>query len=224
MRQSILLLAIAAIAAIIGVGCATSSGDGAPAVSARAVETTNDGLRRVESDRPGDLFLREAHGIGGYDAIVVAPSFVNYKRSSNRLDPDVEVAYLAASEQAVLDAAEEAGAPIVQKPGDCTIAIGVGFLNVELARSDTADVLGEMVFVIQYQDSMSGEALLRYVEPQRIERESGGISREQQISNSFDRMIEEVNVTGALRAATGTPSGPRPGCKGNLVRVGLPAE
>ena len=221
MRQTILSLAIVAI---IGVGCASSSGDGAPAVSARTADMTTDGLMKVESDRPGDLFLREDHGIGGYDAIVVAPSFVSYKRSSNRLDPDVEVAYLAASEQAVLDAAEEAGAPLVQEPGACTVAIGVGFLNVELARSDTADVLGEMVFVIQYQDSVSGEALLRYVEPQRIERESGGISRDQQISNSFDRMIAEVNVTGALRAATNTPSGPRPGCQGNLVKVGLPAE
>jgi hypothetical protein len=221
MRQAILLLAMTVI---IGAGCATSSGDGAPVSTARSGETTSDGLMRVETDRRGDLFLREDHGIGGYDAIVVAPSFVNYKRSSDRLDPNVEVAYLAASEQAVMDAAEEAGAPIVNVPGPCTIAIGVGFLNVELARSDTADVLGEMVFVIQYQDSVSGQALLRYVEPQRIERESGGTSREQQIRNSFDRMIEEVDVTSALRAATGTPSGPRSGCEGALLKVGLPAE
>lgn len=221
MRQSILSLATVAI---IGVGCATSSGDSPPAVSARTADATTDGLIKVETDRPGDLFLREDHGIGGYDSIVIAPSFVSYRRSSNRLDPDVEVAYLAASEQAVLDAAEEAGAPLVRSPGPCTIAIGVGFLNVELARSDTADVLGEMIFVIQYQDSVSGEALLRYVEPQRIERETGGISRDQQISNSFDRMLAEVNVTGALRAATETPSGPRPGCQGNLLTVGLPAE
>jgi len=221
MRQTILLLATAVI---IGAGCATSSGDGAPVPAARSGEMTSDGLMKVETDRRGDFFLREDHGIGGYDAIVVAPSFVNYKRSSNRLDPDVEVAYLAASEQAVMDAAEEAGAPIVDAPGPCTIAIGVGFLNVELARSDTADILGEMVFVIQYQDSVSGEALLRYVEPQLIERESDGTSREEQIRISFDRMIAEVNVTSALRAATGTPSGPRPGCQGSLVKVGLPAE
>jgi len=221
MRQTVLSLAIAAI---IGVGCAAGSGDGAPASSAGAGDTTTDGLMKVETDRRGDLFLREDHGIGGYDSIVVAPSFVNYRRSSNRLDPNIEVAYLAASEQALLDAAEEAGAPVVDVPGPCTIAIGVGFLNVELARSDTAEVLGEMVFVIQYQDSVSGQALLRYVESQRIERESGGISREQQISNSFERMIAEVDVTGALRAATATPSGPRPGCDGALVDVGLPAE
>jgi hypothetical protein len=220
MRESILLLAIAAI---VAVGCGTTSGNGG-SVATKNVDTTIDGLTRVETDRPGDLFLRENHGIGGYDAIVVAPSFVSYKRSSAKLDPDLEVAYLASSEQAILDAAEEAGAPVVRGPAECVLAIGIGFVNVELARSDTAQVLGQMTLVIQYQDSVSGQSLLRYVEAQRIERESGGTSREKQIRDSFDRMIADIDITSALRAATGTPSPPRPGCGGKLVNVGLTTE
>jgi hypothetical protein len=81
-----------------------------------------------------------------------------------------------------------------------------------------------MILVIEYQDSLSGESLLRLMVPQTILRESGGMTRAEQVSASFDGMIDEVNITNALRSATATPSKPRPGCAGRLLSAGLPAE
>jgi hypothetical protein len=59
--------------------------------------------------------------------------------------------------------------------------------------------------------------------PEQIEREAEGISRLEQINASFERMIDEVNITAALRSATGVPSAPRAGCEGRLVNAGLPS-
>ena len=175
-------------------------------------------------DAPGTLYLRPDHGIGGYDAIVIAPAFVNYRRTSARLDPDDEEVYLVSLEQAVVDEANSIGAPIEYAVGQCVIKIGIGFLNVNLARSASADVLGEMLLVIEYQDSLSGESLLRLMVPKKIFRESGGMSRAEQVSTSFDQMIDEVNITTALRSATAVPSKPRPGCEGRLLTAGPPSD
>ncbi len=224
----------------VGLGCGTtpeSSSDRTPDANANAnasanasasassnteTRTTRDGLVLVKSDADGDLYLRADHGIGGYDAIVIAPAFVHYRRASPRLEPDTEELYLVSLEQALVDEADSVGAPVVYSVGECVIKIGVGFLNVDLARSDSAQVLGEMLLVVEYQDSLSGESLLRMTAPKRIERESEGVSRDEQVKRSFEQMIDEVNMTSAIRAATATPSGPREGCKGALLRAGLP--
>ena len=132
--------------------------------------------------------------------------------------------YAASLEQAIIDVAEAANVPIVDTLGKCVIQVGAGFVNVQLADSDKADVLGRMTLVIEYRDSVSGQSLLRYYAEQYINRESEGTSREQQIGDSFDRMIEGVNIIATLRAATTVPSAPQAGCNGSLVNVGLAAE
>jgi hypothetical protein len=214
-------VAIAAVLVIsLGLGCGTPAPKAAPDTSnAPGQTTTIDGLVKVETAGPGDLYLRKDHGIGGYDAIAVAPSFVNYKRASARLDPDDEELYLVTLEQTLIDIAEAADVPIVNAAGECVIKVGAGFVNVDLARSDSAKVLGRMTLVIEYQDSVSGQSLLRSVSNQKIDREPDGTSREQQISDSFDRMTQDVDVLSALVAATSVPSPPRAGCDGELVKA-----
>jgi hypothetical protein len=212
------------IVLFVGLGCGTPSGGRDTAGKASSGAKSPDGLVEVEIDGPGHLFLRKEHGIGGYDAIAVAQSFVTYRRSSARIDPDEEEVYLASLEQAVIDVAEAANVPIADTLGKCVIKVGAGFVNVQLADSDKADVLGRMTLVIEYRDSVSGQSLLRYYAEQYINRESGGMSREQQIGDSFDRMIEGVNIIATLRAATAVPSLPKAGCNGSLVNSGLAAE
>ena len=212
----------------VGLGCGTPSGGrdtaGKASSDASSGVKSPDGLVEVEIDGPGHLFLRKEHGIGGYDAIAVAQSFVTYRRTSARIDPDEEEVYAASLEQAIIDVAEAANVPIVDTLGKCVIQVGAGFVNVQLADSDKADVLGRMTLVIEYRDSVSGQSLLRYYAEQYINRESEGTSREQQIGDSFDRMIEGVNIIATLRAATTVPSSPQAGCNGSLVNVGLAAE
>ena len=206
------------IVLVVGLGCGTppdkvDSGGEQPA-------TTVDGLVQVETDARGDLYLRKDHGIGGYDAIAIAPAFLTYRRTSAKLDPDDEDVYLVSLEQSLIDIAEAANVRIVDAAGECVIKIGAGFVNVDLARSASAKMLGRMMLVIEYQDSMSGQSLLRYASGQSIEREPEGTSREQQIADSFDRMIEEVDMITTLRAATIVPSAPRAGCSGTLIDAG----
>ena len=224
--QKTLVVSVGMLTAILLVvlGCSAppKAADSSAAPSA-SPDMTSDGLVRINSDAPGDLFLRPDHGIGGYDAIVVAPAFVHYRRSSERLDPDDEELYLVMLEQALIDEANSIGAPIENRTGQCVIKVGIGFLNVDLARSASAKILGEMILVVEYQDSLSGESLLRMTVPKRIERESGGMSRGDQIAESFERMIDEVDLATAVRSATATPSKPRPGCQGRLVGAGLPS-
>ncbi len=225
MQLQVIMTAALSIILIGFAGCGTTSGssgaDGS-APTSKSPTTTVDGLIKVDTEGPGSLFLREDHGIGGYDAIVIAPSFVNYRRRSTKLDPDVEEVYIVSLEQALIDEADSIGVEIRSAPGECVITIGIGFVNVDLARSGTAKVLGQMVLVIQYQDSMSGQSLLRFSVPKKIERESDGTSREQQVRRSFDQMIDEVDITTVLRKATIVPSKPRPGCNGSLLSAGLP--
>jgi hypothetical protein len=217
-------LAALFVASICLAGCGTTpeagSGDDRAGPGS---ETTRDGLVKVDTETDGDLYIRPNHGIGGYDAIVIAPAFVNYRRTSARLEPGDEELYLISLEQALVDEANSIGVPIEYDVGECTIKVGIGFVNVNLATTDTATVLGEMILVIQYQDSMSGESLLRLMVPKQIEREAEGVTRLEQIDASFERMIDEVDVTTALRSATAVPSKPREGCEGRLVNAGLPS-
>jgi len=212
------LLLMLAAPVLVGLGCTTTPGT--ERSGALGSEQTFDGLVQTEIDAPGKLFLRPNHGIGGYDAIVVAPAFVNYKRGSAKLTPDLENAYLASLEQSVIDFADAANVPRVNGVGECVLKIGIGFVNVDLARSASAKVLGKMTLVLDYQDSTSRQSLLRYVADEKVERESGGMSREAQVRASFDRMIDDVDIITALRKATVVPSSPRPGCEGKLVSVG----
>lgn len=230
--STVALLALLTSVSVISLGCggATSSGpDGSSMASAggeaaRPEKTTGYGLVPAAMDGPGKLFLLPDHGIGGYDAIVIAQAFVTYLRTSARLEPDDEELYLVSLEQALVDEANSLGAPIVYEVGKCVITIRIGFLNVDLARSASAEVLGNMTLFIEYQDSLSGEALLRLTVDKTIMRESAGMTRAEQVISSFERMIDEVNITNALRSATATPSKPRPGCDGRLLNAGLPAE
>jgi hypothetical protein len=218
--MSIELAMLVMIVGIVTLGCGTTSGGGRESTS--DVNMTHDGLILVDTDGPGKLFLRKEHGIGGYDEIVVVPSFVTYQRGSTRLDSDLEDIYLVSLEQALVDAAEAANVEIVYDVGQCVLKVGVGFINVDLARSSSAEILGEMTLVIEYQDSLSGESLLRYTADEQIKREADGTSREDQIRASFDRMISEINIINALRKATKVPSAPRSGCQGNLIKARQP--
>ena len=212
----------------VSLGCGSTEGPGSDSRSLVNAAVTADGLVKAPGfTGSGALFIREAHGIGGYDAVVVAPSWIYYIRGSGRLDPEDETVYLASLEQALVDAADSANVPMEYITGACVLKIGIGLVNVELAKSDSADAIGDMMLVMEIQDSLSRQSLMRYMAPKRIEKEGEGVTREEQVRKSFDKMIEEVNIIAALRGATLVPSGPRSGCKGVLLdagRVALPDE
>jgi hypothetical protein len=183
-------------------------------------QVTEDGLVLVRATDAGSLYLREDHGIGGYDAVVIVPSFVNYQRSSSRLEDEQEYVYLASLEQTLFDATREAQVEVVKNAAPCVIKIGVGFINLKLARAGSRNpVLGEMTTVMEFRDSTSNESLMRFVAPKRIEREPEGADRVEHVRRSFDRIIAELDIVRVLQSARIAPSPPRPGCKGELLKA-----
>ena len=199
-------------------GCGTSSGP-----SETGVALTADGLQAVEVDLPGRIFLRESHQIGSYDAFTVPPATVAYARNSQRLPEEMEAGFLASLEQSLIDAADDAGIPIVDAPGQCVLQVGLGFTDVKIARGRSKK-LGEVVLVMEFRDTLSGAPLLRYAVDHEIERDGTGAPLSEQIALAFDDMVAEMNVAHALRASGLGGDTTRAGCNGTLAAIGQGAS
>jgi len=210
------------LAVAFGFGCTTP----APAERVSFKEArllTADGLRRVEIDMPGVLFIRDDHEIGSYDALLVPKAGLSYKRRSARLARETEQEFLATLEQSLVDLAVDADIPVVEAPGQCVMQIGIALHDMDLDRRNTARTLGRMVLVMEFRDSDSGQPLLRYASQNVVTNDGSGSSREDQIRDSFYGMVERMNVGGALRAAGLGDDTLRAGCTGLLAQRGRAA-
>ena len=213
MRVTTTMLILALIA---GLGCATPSAG--PKSAGEASAKTADGLDKVEIEMPGVLFLREGHGIGSYDAFLIPPADINYRRRSSKLSPDMEDEFMAQLEQSLLDGASDAEIPVEDTPGECVIAVAIALINVDLERSSSSKTIGTMTLIMEFRDSMSRETLLRYATQNRIESEGRQSDRLRQIRESFDSMVEGLDITQAFRAAGLSDGQTRPGCDGTLAK------
>jgi hypothetical protein len=209
------------LALIAGLGCATPSAE--PKSAREASAKTADGLVKVEIEMPGVLFLREGHGIGSYDAFLIPPADINYRRRSSKLTPEMEDEFLAQLEQSLIDSAGDNNIPIEQTPGQCVMAIAIALVNVDLERGSTAKTLGSMTLVMEFRDSISRQTLLRYATQNRIESEGRKADRTRQLRKSFDSMLEGMDIGAAFRAAGLGEDEIRPGCQGTLADRGRAA-
>jgi hypothetical protein len=206
--------------AIIGIGCATPTPTPPePGAGAVGLPMTLDGLVKYEIDRPGLLYLREAHQIGSYDAFQIATSPITYERRSRRLPADLEAGFAARMEQTLRDAAAAAVVPVEAVPGPCVLQIGIGLEDVYLAE-ETAATLAEMTLVMEFRDSESGQPLLRYVTPERVENRGADIPWHEQIRSSFDDMVARLDLGSPMRSAGLADDRLLPGCKGTLAGRG----
>lgn len=207
------------------VGCAgTGAGPGADDVGAGIErgdrsEISSDGLRRAEVDLPGVLYLRDGHQIGSFDAFLIPEAIIDYQRYSRKLSNDLEDMFKASLEQSLIDAANDAAVPIVREPGACVLQLGMGLVNVDLERASLSN-LGTMTLVMEFRDTLSGDALLRYARDVEIESEAGNIDRDEQVQAAFDDLVASMQVGRALRAAGLANDDVREGCEGTLAARG----
>ncbi|MBW2426933.1 MAG: hypothetical protein JRG86_22005 [Deltaproteobacteria bacterium] len=169
---------------------------------------------------PGVLFVREDHGIGSYDACLIAREGIAYQRGSRRLELEMEEEFKAHLEQSLFDLSEESGIPIVRSPAACVMLVGVALVNVDLERNDSAQLLGEMTLAMEFRDSLSAQPRLRYATRNHIEKDVGGSDRRAQLRQSFDEMLARMNVASALQAAGLGDREIREGCEGMLAEIG----
>jgi len=176
-------------------------------------------LVEVPIEGPGLLLAREDHGIGGYDAYVLPPAVLDYRRGSAELSEDVEEAFKAQLEQSLLDAADELGIPISQVPGECVVLVGIGLVGVDVdARGSRSDqTLGEMTLVMELRDSLTGETLLHQELSQRVEDDGSGAAPTDQILRRFDEMTRILDLAGTLRVVGTSEDQARPGCQGLIA-------
>ncbi len=197
-------------------GCA---GSGGPADEGPRV--AKSGLVETEIDMPGMLFVRKDHGIGSYDAFLVPPASLSYRRGSSDLPDDLEEVFKAQLEQTLIDAAEKAEIPVVREPGACVMVVALGLLDVDVERRSSADPVGELTLAMEFRDSQSGEPLLHYQAAQTVANDRSGDDPARQVIRGFDRMVREMQLAGALRAAGLTDGAVRPECDGLLAQRGL---
>ena len=216
MRVSMLLV----IVLMTGLGCGSTSGAKKEDRSnSGAVMKTVDGLTRTEIDMPGVLFIREDHGLGSYDAFRIPEASISYRRGSRKLPEDMEATFMASLEQSLIDAASEADIPIVQSEGDCVLQVAMGLTDVDIERAKSRSI-GHMTLVMEFRDTTSNEPLLRYATRNTIKNEGSEEPRSELIGAAFDQMVDEMEISGALRAAGLSNGEIRPGCQGTLAKRG----
>lgn len=181
-----------------------------------------DGLRPARIDAPGKLLIRDEHRIGSYDAFLIPEATIVYDRASRQLPDEMELEFLAALEQSLIYAAQEARIPIVKTPGPCVMQVGMGLINVRVQRGSSR-VLGTMTLVMEFRDTETGTPLLRYGTQNEIENDRSGTPRSEQFRMAFDDMVAEMEISRALRAAGLGDDALRPGCKGLLAERGRAA-
>jgi len=212
--------ALLTVAIASTMSCAVfSTGD---AFSRRRVRPI-DGLERLQVSLPGVLEVREDHRIGSYDALLIPPATLSYKRGSPPLTPPAKRAFLSLLRESMIDATRAAAIPVEQAPGPCVMTIDLRVSGLNLELTDRADQLVELTLVMQFRDSMSGMPLLRYATDNRVPNPNRGVTQDQQIRKGLRRIVAEMNIAGAFRATGYADDTINPGCKGTLAARGRAA-
>lgn len=201
--------------ACMALGCAAGGGG-----TDDDVRVSQSGLVETEVDMPGILFVREDHGIGSYDAFLIPPAMLTYRRGSRELSEDLEQVFKAQLEQTLFDAADKAEIPIVREPGACVMVVALGLLEVDVERRSSADPVGQLTIAMEFRDSQSGEPLLHYEAAQSVANDRSGDEPGEQVMRGFDRMVREMQLAGALQAAGLSEDTIRPECDGLLAERG----
>ncbi len=172
---------ILALPLFLLVACASPSGDPgaiesdeAPAqmrLSARGQQLeTVDGLKLVQENRRGALYVRPDHHLGAYDTIRIEPFTMNYRRGQRPLSEQQTKRlgkHLADSFRAQI---ESTYVGVEQTPGECTVSVQVHINDVELldlvpstgATSSFISSAGSVMMILEMRDSLTGRPLVRY--------------------------------------------------------------
>jgi len=160
--------ALALCGALFLAGCAAL---GEPARSREPAPISHDGLLLAPNPSgAGVLFVRPDHQIGSYDALMLDPVTVSYRRET-RLPPRAETERIRRHLRSALERGiGRSGIPISGDPGTCVLRVGIFMLDTELfevpqdaaAKTSFVASWGRFVLVYELRDSLSGEALMRY--------------------------------------------------------------
>jgi hypothetical protein len=212
----------------IATACATSDtpsaqpADATPVpVAAKAPDRIGD-LVRVDIGSDGELFIREDHQIGGFDAIHFPLARIRYKTGSPTLSKSVENEFLALLEQALADSAEGGGFEVAERSGRCVLRIQVAIEDVDITQRSRTGATGDwatLTFAIELRESLSGRALARYSKKERIMSPGSSEDRAELILANYAAILEGIDLPGMVTGVTATPSPARENCEGSIARI-----
>ncbi|MBK7951113.1 MAG: hypothetical protein IPK00_20705 [Deltaproteobacteria bacterium] len=183
-----------------------------------------DGLRRVEIAVPGVLELRENHGIGSYDALMLPPANLRYRQDSQRLTYDAREIFLSVLHQTLVDATKAASIPIVSEPGPCVMEIEFDVVRMFIDVSERSKQIADLILVMQFRDSASGDILLRYATRNQIATGGPDIPNRDQLRKGLVQIMRNMDLSGPLRGAGLADDEISPECKGTLAAIGRAAQ
>ncbi len=218
-RRRIALVGIVCSALIFG--CASRRDDSSLHVKRlRSV----DGLERVDFASAGTLELRENHGIGGYDKLLVPDASITFLLESQRLTKPARRIFLEMLRSSFVDAIEVVNLPVVDEPGQCVMEIDLAAIGFDLTTERHADQLVTLTMVMQFRDSESGDLLLRYSTEHLIANPENGATHDTKLREGLDEIVRDLNLAGSLRGAGLADDAIRPGCDGTLAQLGRRAQ
>ena len=182
------------------------------------------GLERVDIAVPGVLELRENHGIGSYDALLLPQATLRYRPESQRLTPDAREVFLSMLHRTLVDATHAASIPIVTEPGPCVMEIEFDVVRMFIDVSERSKQVAHLVLVMQFRDSASGDLLLRYATENEIATGGPDIPNREQLRKGLAAMMRNMDLAGPLRGAGLADDAISPECNGTLAAIGRAAQ
>jgi hypothetical protein len=217
--------ALAALALVLG-GCAADPERRPRPIS---VGKTPDGLARVSTRGPGDLFVKQNHPVGSYDDIMVATIGIHYAPGQDELTEEQEDVIFDRMVATLYDGVAR-GFSIAKQPGPCTVKMGVYLKDVDFYESRTSgsqtrfvSSYGAATLVFEFRDSTTDEALVRYGQRRSFGAgvDAGGPRGPNLdlLGDTLEKMLEDVGVTLQEVLAPNVEGEAARGCQGNLGRA-----
>lgn len=216
------------LAMSIATACATSDtppaqpADATPApVVAKDPQRIGD-LVKVDIGSDGELFIREDHQIGGFDAIHFPLARIRYETGSPTLSKSVENESLVLLEQSLIDSSEGEGFEVAERSGRCVLRVQVAIEDVNITQRSRTGTTGDwatLTFAIELRESLSGRALARYSKSERIMSPGTGEDRAELILANYAAILEGIDLPAMVTGVTATASPARENCEGSIARI-----
>jgi hypothetical protein len=223
-------LLVSLLAMSIATACATSdtrstqTANATPVpvpAAAKGPERIGD-LVKVDIGVDGELFIREDHQIGGFDAVHFPLARIRYGKGSPTLPKSTENEFLGLLEQSLIDAAEGGGFEVAEHSGRCVLRVRIALEDVNISQRSRTGTTGDwatLTFVIELRESLSGRALARYSKSERIMSPGTGEDRADLILANYAAILEGIDLPGVVTRVTASPSPPRENCEGSIARI-----
>ena len=165
-------LLVSLLAISIATACATSdtgstqTPDATPVPAPAATKSPErfGELEKVDIGVDGELFIREDHQIGGFDAVHFPLARIRYRTGSPKLPKQTENEFLVLLEQSLIDNAEDGGFEVAERSGRCVLRVQVAIEDVDISQRSSIGTTGDwatLTFAIELRESLSGRALAR---------------------------------------------------------------